>query len=516
MRIVQIIPGESMRSGLYRRPVLALAMLVATVPAASALPLDRIQAKDTADSAMWQQASEAFSNGDCATVLRLIAPRLKNPVPQVDTDQLLSAGYELATICAWRGEDKDLAHRFTLEATTLGLASDPVWRMRVALELQEGTDAVAVSTIEAMAQGHNAVLNTVPVQWFSQFWRKLKQGHQDDLRRRLLAALIEKGYAPEEPLASIDHFRQDYAEMLYAAGDKAGAAAQVRKIEEPSTAIEIGFDTRFRPMLAADFDPRAGVERGVARARVAMAQHPDLIKPIAEAARLLLKLGRPQEALAVLETGRARIGSKEGFTDESTQTNWWWNELSESYAMLGRFDDAVAAMRVGSDAGEQGGLNVSQMINLADMQIEFGKPALALETLMPFSMAKRPLSAYGELALREARGCANALAGHPDAVIEDIAFVRAHDADNRFALISLELCMGDLEGAAASIIRQLGDSDQRTAVLVDLSDYDAPPVKLPDNPEELNREKVKARADVQAAIARAGGTRRIYLQRGEF
>jgi len=504
-----------MRSGLYVRQALALVMLGATA-AANALPLDRAKPAGPAGASVWQAALEAFRNGDCPTAMRLIVPRLKDPVPQVDTDRILSAGAEMATTCALRGNDKGLAYRYALEGTARNLGSDLLWRMRLALELQKPMDSAVVTTVEAMAQGHIAALNETGFDWLTQFYRKLKREHQDDLRRRLLSALLEKGYSPTEPLASLDPLRQDYAAMLYAAGDKAGAETQVGRIDEPRIAIELSFDPRFRSMLGPDFDPRASVERKLVKARVAMEQRPDMIKPIVETAGQLLKLGRPSEALAVLETARVRIVGKTGFADAATQTNWWWNQLSQNYVMLGRFDDAVAAMRAGSDSGEQGGLNVSQTINLADLQNSFGKGELALETLKPFSTGERSVSPFGELALRKSRGCANAMAGHKDAIAEDLAFAQAHEADNRFAVRNLRVCAGDLDGAASSIIRQLDDPERQAAMLVNLSDYDAAPVKQPDTVESLNWGKVRARADVKAAIARAGGTRRIHLQSGEY
>ena len=501
-----------MRSGRYVRQALGLAMLGAAA-AANALPLDR---DPPADASIWQTAEHAFHSGDCPTVMRLIAPHLENPVPQVDTDPFLSTGYEWLTACAWQQKDKDLAYRYALEGTGRNLGSDMLWRMRYLLELEKPRDAAAVATIEAMAQGHIAALNALEIYAFSELYLRLKQEHQEDLRRRLLSALLDKGYSPPEPLASMDEFRQEYVAMLYAAGDKAGAETQVRKIEDPRIATELSFDPRFRPMLGPDFDPRASVERNLAKARAAMQEHPDMIKPIAETAGHLLKLGRAAEALAVLETARARIESKNGFTDAAKETNWWWDQLSHSYVMLGRFDDAVAAMRAGSDAGELGKPNVSQTINLADLQIGFGKGELALETLKPFSMGERKLTPYGELAFRSAHGCANVLAGHKEAITEDLVFAQAHEAENSSALKRLQICAGDLDGAASSTIRQLDDPERRAAMLVSLSDYDDPPVRLPEKIYSGNWGKVKARADVKAAIARAGGTRRIHLQPGEF
>ena len=430
--------------------------------------------------------------------------------------QILAFGYDMAASCADRTGKADLAYRYTLDGTALNEGSDWIWRYRLVLEFEKDRFEPALTTIESMAKTRPAAFNGVPIQLLAELSRKLKNGHQDALRRRLLNEVLEKGYRPEEMFSTLDHFRQDYAGILYEAGDKVGAAAQIHRIEDPEVANEVSFDIRFRPMLGADFDARASVERDLAKARALMAQHPDLLEPILQVTRRLRQLGKPVESLAVLEAARPRIAGTGAFTDAATQTNWWWDGLSSSYTMLGKYDEAVASMRAGADAQEREGLNVSQMINLSELQNQFGKPEEALITLAPFAAAKRPVSPYGEMALRGNRTCANMRAGNKDAVAADLAYVQAHDADNRYALTYVQLCLGDLDGAAASIIRQLADPDRRTAALVDLSDYDDPPVELPVDPVEAARKKVKARADVQAAIAQAGGTRRIHLQAGMF
>ena len=155
------------------------------------------------------------------------------------------------------------------------------------------------------------------------------------------------------------------------------------------------------------------------------------------------------------------------------------------------------------------------MINLAEAQVAFGKPQEALATLAVFDGAGRSASPYGEMEMRFARGCANALAGRKDALATDLAFAKAHEADHGEALSDLMLCSGDLDGAAAAFIRRLDDPDRRVAALLQLSDYDAPPVAIPD-PVYAHMPALKARDDVRAAIARAGGTRRIHLQRNEL
>jgi tetratricopeptide (TPR) repeat protein len=480
-----------------------------------ALPPDRTEvARD--DMVVWAQAVAAYDRGDCATAMKVVEPRLKQPLAKEAPEKLLAMGYDIAVGCAVRNGEGDVAYRYAVEGTALNDASDLIWRFRLATELQKQQYTPAVATIEALTQGRTAVLNGTPIRWLIDLSRELKDRHQDDDRRRLLKTLLENGYLPDDPFEPVDLFRHQYAEILFAAGDKPGATAQIREIVEPYLANQVSFDARFRSMLSPTFDVRASVERRLEEARSLMRQHPDQLAPIVQAGIRLRQLGRPQEALAVLETARPLIGREGAFTDVSTKLNWWWDGIASSHAMLGQYDEAVAAMKSGASAEEQGGINVSQLINLAGVQTRFGKPELALTTLAPFAASKRPVSPFGEMALRSTRGCANILAGRKDAAAADLAYAKAHEADGRRALAEIQLCMDDLDGAAATIIRQLEDPERRTATLVDLSDFDDPPVVIPVDPIEVNLKKVKARPDVQAAIARAGGTRRIHLQNVEL
>jgi hypothetical protein len=469
-----------------------------------------------ADLHAWQKIGEAFDKNDCATVLAMVAPQLKVPANDPGAAKLRAIGYDMAASCAVRTGKKDMAYRYAMDGTALDDASDWIWRFRFGVELEDGHFGPALTTIEAMTQGRGAALNAVPVRWMYEFSNKLKAGHQDDLRRRLLKILTDPSYAPDEVFGTVDGFRQSYAEILYGAGDKDGAAALIREIDDPSDLEELSFDPRFRPMLPSDFDLRASVERSLAAARTAMSRHPELVEPITMVAMRLRQLGRPQEALAVLEPARATILREGGFADADDKANWWWDGVARTQAALGHYDEMVAAMRSGAEAKEYGEINVSQVINLAEAQVHFGKPEDALKTLAVFDGGKRSVSPYGEMEMRFARGCANALAGKKDALALDLAYARAHNADHREALSDLLLCIGDLDGAAAAFAGRLEDPEQRTAALIQLSDYDAPPVSIPADPVNANLEKLKARPDMKAAIARAGGIRRIHLQRDEL
>jgi len=73
-----------------------------------------------------------------------------------------------------------------------------------------------------------------------------------------------------------------------------------------------------------------------------------------------------------------------------------------------------------------------------------------------------------------------------------------------------------MDGAAAAMMRRLEDPERRAGALLQLSDYDPQPANGPHDPIDLRLDDLKRRADVKAAIERAGGIRRFEVQSGEL
>jgi tetratricopeptide (TPR) repeat protein len=230
-------------------------------------------------------------------------------------------------------------------------------------------------------------------------------------------------------------------------------------------------------------------------------------------ANLLVDAGEAPAARALVASLQTASAIASASLD---QFNWYWNGVAATETTLGHYDQAVAAYAKAAAFGERGGLNVSQVINLAETQNGFGRGADALKTLAVFADPKRRGSPFGEMQLRFARACANHLAGHEGDTAADLAYLKAHEKDGGPALSDALLCLGDMDAAAAAFIRRLDDPDRRAAVLLQLSDYDDPPVPLPADPVESRLAALKARPDVKAAIDRAGGTRRFHIQGGEL
>jgi tetratricopeptide (TPR) repeat protein len=193
------------------------------------------------------------------------------------------------------------------------------------------------------------------------------------------------------------------------------------------------------------------------------------------------------------------------FADQPDFVNWWWNERAYVYQYLGDYPHVLESFRAGIAAGERGQPNVSQLLNLAEAQIRFKHYDDALATLAPAASGPNR-SPYGDMVYHEVHGCAAFKAGKKDIAAPDIAYVRAHEKDGRIAAQALLSCIGDTDGAIALLLRRLDDPDDRIRALRELSDYVPDPAARPLWPGAEKWKQTKARPDIKAAAAKAGGT----------
>ncbi|MEG3180363.1 hypothetical protein [Sphingomonas sp. LT1P40] len=461
-----------------------------------------------------KRALAAFEREDCPGAVRLLKPALKPAAAAQLPEAVAAAAYYLAATCL-AGKDLAEARRMAIAGTALAEAPDGLWHLRLGIDLDSGDNAAALATLAAMTEGRGGALNTVPMRWLYQLSRKLNGAGSEGLRLQFLRIMTADAYDPDEAGASKNGFRYDLAKILAGNGDTAAAAAQIALIDSASILLTMSYDARTGPLMPAGFDPRAAMERELANARANMLRHPDALSPLLGAVGNLRALGRPKEALELLEAARAGGKKIEDYADADEFRNWWWDAMARTQEMMGNADATFVAFTQGAGEKENGGDNVSQTINLAHAQNRFGRHADALKTL-PSTDKGFSASPYGAMEMRLARGCANAALGNMPAYATDLSYAREHAKDNWQVLVDLYLCGGDLDGAAVALIGNLTDADNRAEALVWLSDYDA---ALPGRPLysfEKRLNELKARADVKAAIDKAGGIRRVRLQRGEL
>jgi hypothetical protein len=461
-----------------------------------------------ADLKVLAEIAVAAEAGNCDLVVKRAGPLVERRRRNLPAD-LTASLYEAMVACHVEAKRLDRAYSLALRGTALAESTPQLWQMRLEIEAWEKRYADAASTLEAMTQGHGATLNAIRLDWIWELLRAMKDSGAAEARTRTLKLLASDAYAPAEAYGSNDGFRLSYAQDRLAAGDSAAAGPVVARLDEPFSIATASLDPRMRGFLP-NVDLAAAAAKSLARHQEWMAREPDRLRPLIAVAQNLRQLGRGKEALAVLKSAEPRL-PKLTAKEDSDHVNWWWNELAITYETLHRPDEAVEAYRNGSKASEGGVPNVSQLINLALAQNRFGRPKDALATLAQRDLSAEGATPYGIMLYRRARACALHLDGRGAEGSADVAYIRSHEKDAPGAVTDLYLCLGDMEAAAASAIRRLEDPEDRPVLLLELSDFDLAPPPFATDRTARNLELLKKRADVKAAIDRAGGTRRFNV-----
>lgn len=454
--------------------------------------------------------------GDCRGSLKLIIAATAEAEFATVNAAGRDAIHGIGALCALQLGDNDTAYRFAFEATQSNRSTAQLWRIRFSHQLRLKAYSDAVASVEAMGSRHVEALDSVPIRWLYLLNDDLGKLPDKALQRRLLDVLAGSAYRPDEVMATNDGFKLKLAPLLLDEGKQSSAAALVSSMVEPDALVAVSLDLRLRTLLPADFSVRMAMERRLEQARSSVATHADSMSAVLDMADLLRRLGRVEESLAVLEAA-GPVGPRTAiFSDLDKQRNWWWDAVARAQERLGHYEKAVAAYREGIAAKEGGTPNVSQTINLGHAHLRFGYPERAIAAVAVFEKGKYEASPYGLMEMRLVRGCAHAALGNGAAVKAEIAYVTEHERDHPEALTDLLLCTGDMEGAAAAMIRRLDDPERRLGALLQLSDYDPPVATFPLVPFESKFAELAVRADVMMAIKRAGGTRRFHLQAAEL
>jgi tetratricopeptide (TPR) repeat protein len=466
-RYFGIIGGLTVKHGFVLAMSAALA-IVAIQPTAAA-----DDAKPTPIQA-FRAALDAYKAGDCAKATSLTAPLIKGG-PAVPGPVQASA-YDIAITCALKDKDLDKAGDYARRATALPDGSDFAWRIRFAGDAETKRYGAAVDTLERMTQGHGSALNAIRPVWLWQLRLEILRAGDEVNETRLLAIMANPAYDPDDMAGRIqdtgDAARAMYAGKLLKAGKRDAARAQLDGLRGFRALSKVALDPELAALRGSTIDLRAAMESDLVRHREMMTKYPRWLGAINAAADDLQRLGRADEAIALLEAVVPRLGT-DTFDDRADALPWFWNALAYAYESVGKYDEMVASFVKGAAQPEDGMGNVSQPINLAAAQIDFGRAGDALATLK--SMGEKPAaSAYGLMQIRIVRGCANAALGRLDAARADLAYAVANPKDDPAAIGALKLCVGDEAGAAASYVVRLADPDTREAALLDLPDYDPP------------------------------------------
>ena len=272
--------------------------------------------------------------------------------------------------------------------------------------------------------------------------------------------------------------------------------------------IAMRADRRFDTVVAANpehFDIEAAGEREFRFLQSASESAPRSLELKSDVIQALLRRQHYEAALAASDSVLSDIQStnypRELFEDYDDQNSLFLNLRADALERVGRWDDAVAQLKVASllRLGNDG--YISQLTNLGWLYSDLGRPNDALTTV---SGAEGHTSAFGTMQMEFVRLDAAIQLGASKQIESSLQYLRAHRADAPGAFQEALIGLNELDQAAQVLIGRLLDTDQRQAALQSVQDYAPRPEPQRSMDLDARWRALIARPKVQAAIWKVG------------
>lgn len=415
----------------------------------------------------------------------------------------------VATVIAFQDKQYAKAHRLAIRATGFDQATGAAWTARLFTALYTSDNPDAGRCVEAIAKQWPDQLDNIRPQGIAQTHYALRAAHEDGVDRAMLNALFDANW--QAAYSDYDSLWRDLALLQIEHNEGKGAATVAWRIRSANAALSMRIDKRFDPIARGRpqaFDVDHLLEAQIQAARARIKAHPDQLRPVQRLQDLLLEKGRNAEVLSISDAAVAHAERGDGdktYTDFSEAYNWVLNQRSLALAHEGRWDDAVREMTRAARRPEDGGLNVSQSINLADLFADLGQPDKAAAAIAE----PGEMSPNGNMQLEYVRLQIAIEKNDAGSIAKHMAYLQKHRTDDIGTWQRALLKHGDLDAAAALLIQRLQVPDWRSGALVDMQHYahseQTPAMKTMD--QRWNA--VTSRPDVQAALAKVGRVERF-------
>lgn len=379
------------------------------------------------------------------------------------------------------------------------------WKIKLKVAITLGSAQEFVDILAAMQTHAPDVLMTLDEGCYFDIDDRLKRNGDMAGRRQFLSFVVSRDFGPGRYNPEFDQLRRNFARILVSEGNDKGALDQLRSLINVSSLPYTMLDPTLRPAFPQDFDVREALEDGLAHLTHLRAERPDILILAIAAAEAHRALGNPTAAIYTLNNASPLGNGLGRSADGGEMVNWWWDALAYAYQDMGKYEDAVSAMKHGIASGEDGGRNISQIINLAMLQEASRRATDALETLSRIGAGERKFTTpYARTLINLTRGCAALAAGKAEMARE--AFQRFDEEAGDFPELQTrrEVCVGDDDAASALLLKRLGNPDDAPLALYEVSDYLVPEGR-PENRYLQAIHRLSERPDVKAAIASAGG-----------
>ncbi len=339
----------------------------------------------------------------------------------------------------------------------------------------------------------------------------VRQAGHEAVCRDFLLSLFDAGWAPRETRS--DEYRVLLARLLLAEGRLADAAKAIGPVDDPREIVAMRVDRRFDALVPRDaalFDVERAIRRTTEKNLRDVRAAPDRLAPLTMQQANQLDALQAAQVLASADRIIALVRDRDGsalYKDFDQQYVWVLDQRAEALVRLGRWDEALHQREAAARRPERGGMNVSQVINLAELYNQLGRARDARDAISEIG----PMSPYGRMQLEMVRLRAAVTLGDDEAASAALEFLRTHRADAIGTWQDALITTGNLDAAADLLIERLGRDDWRGDALLAVQDWAAVPRTPLLKAHDTAWKQVVARPDVQAAIARVGRIERFPL-----
>ncbi len=400
--------------------------------------------------------------------------------------------------------DPARAHPLLVRASGYPQAEGGVWHARLmsAADIKDEVDVARCVTM--LARRWPSTMRELDERAIQRLAKRLeRQAAAANEHRELLDALFDTGFTVggEPP----DALWLSLVRLALEQDHVARARAVARRIGSPSSILAMHVDRRFDRVVDSSerFQLRAAVEADIERARALVESEPTRLSHQVMLQRRLLDDGRDAAALVHADAVIARIAEAGGsryYVDFDDEYPWLLDQRAEALWGLDRWEEAIVQLRRAAKRPEEGGMNVSQSLNLGWFYADLGETDKALEAVEDLGET----SPYGRMRLEMLQLMVAVQREDASAVERHLAFMRNHRED---AIETYQLALmhaGRVDEAAAVLIERLRNAEWRSDALIEVQPSRA--VEKP--PSRAARDKrskaVIARPELQAVIAEVG------------
>lgn len=357
-------------------------------------------------------------------------------------------------------------------------------------------------------------LNTLKDDAVSWEWYNLKFAKDPEATRFEFAKLLtQNGYTGNKGILRKGRYAKEYADGLM----RRHNVAESKKVllEYPRLYDWIGVNTQTlyatlhkEPGFTKQFSIETAFQADMDFWQKAMKEHPDSLDAIQTAAELHRIQGNYEMARKLAEEAIQNVEASKDpehppYMDIEGHLRWVINDLAYTYAALGEEDKALATMKKASELKENGGDNVSQIINLAHLQLQYGHDQDAIQTIS--HLEKGPVSGFGMGFVHSIRTCAYQELGETEKARAELVETEKLNQENRSAWKLALLCMNDQDRTANAYINDLRNPVTQDSTLRALQKWQRPPHETAWTKKlYARRNQLLQRQDVQDTLHAAG------------